>query len=253
MLILFIWSKILKTCKNMKNSSIENFFKPKTGQKRNIIENCNEPKTKKIKEQKHSFRTIFDNEKAQVFYYENFLDKKDADILFKELTNNIAWEQEKIVLFGNIVEPSRLTSSNGDVGLSYSYSGTKKISQGWNTALDIVRKQVEDVTGHKYNFALLNKYRDGSDSVGAHSDSEKDLNLEAGIASISLGAERDFLLHPKEKPTDAKKRKATKVILQSGSLLVMSGNCQKNYKHSVPKRPKILDSRINITFRSVNT
>jgi alkylated DNA repair dioxygenase AlkB len=69
--------------------------------------------------------------------------------------------------------------------------------------------------------------------------------LTAGIASVSLGQEREFVLHHKEKKT------TKKITLSNGSLLWMGGDCQKVYKHSVPKRVKADGERINITFRNV--
>ena len=42
-----------------------------------------------------------------------------------------------------------------------------------------------------------------------------------------------------------------RIDLKNGSLLVMDGNTQKNYKHGVPIQKKIKQSRINLTFRNV--
>src|SRR5438876_1121395 len=39
--------------------------------------------------------------------------------------------------------------------------------------------------------------------------------------------------------------------LPHGSLLIMAGQTQKNFKHEVPKEPDITEPRINLTFRYI--
>ena len=92
---------------------------------------------------------------------------------------------------------------------------------------------------------LLNRYRDGKDSIGAHSDDEPELGDSPTIASISLGVTRKFILKPKTGGTDIS------YDLTHGSLLVMGGSCQSEFKHLVPKDPSIKKERINLTFRRV--
>ena len=43
-----------------------------------------------------------------------------------------------------------------------------------------------------FNFVLVNRYADGRDHAGEHRDDERELDPSAPIASLSLGAERDF-------------------------------------------------------------
>lgn len=96
-----------------------------------------------------------------------------------------------------------------------------------------------------FNSCLVNFYRDGKDYIGEHSDDERDLK-KSDIASISLGAERDFVIRDM---INTKNRVV--VPLKSGSLIHMFGECQKLYKHGVPKRMKVKKPRINITFRVI--
>ncbi|PYH73032.1 alpha-ketoglutarate-dependent dioxygenase AlkB family protein [Aspergillus vadensis CBS 113365] len=133
--------------------------------------------------------------------------------------------------------------------------------------LDILRQAVEKATddGTRYNFVLVNYYATGDDSISYHSDDERFLGQNPTIASLSLGAGRDFLL--KHKPggggggtTDADRAianaaaKPLKFPLKSGDMLIMRGETQANWLHSVPKRKGLQGSagalgRINITFR----
>jgi alkylated DNA repair dioxygenase AlkB len=39
--------------------------------------------------------------------------------------------------------------------------------------------------------------------------------------------------------------------LQHGSVLIVAGATQKNFKHEVPKGPDVTQARINLTFRRI--
>ena len=97
---------------------------------------------------------------------------------------------------------------------------------------------------------LANGYRDGNDSMGWHSDDEPELGPNPCIASLSLGAERAFLLRPR-KPDAAGKRPSARLVLAHGSLLVMRGASQARYQHCLPKTRRPVGPRINLTFRRV--
>jgi alkylated DNA repair dioxygenase AlkB len=98
-----------------------------------------------------------------------------------------------------------------------------------------------------FNTVLLNMYRHGDDAVGWHSDSEPELGMQPFIASLSLGASRDLILRRK----DDNRRKIT-VSLAHGSLLKMSGELQRYWQHSLPRRRGVLSPRINLTFRYIH-
>jgi alkylated DNA repair dioxygenase AlkB len=91
---------------------------------------------------------------------------------------------------------------------------------------------------------LLNYYRDGNDTVGWHADDEPGLGLSPFIASLSVGAERDFQL----RFNNDKTVKIT-MLLTHGSLLVMGGETQGNWQHAIPRRKRIKEPRVNLTFR----
>jgi len=105
---------------------------------------------------------------------------------------------------------------------------------------------VEEVTGETYNFTLVNYYASGTDSISYHSDSESFLGPNPCIASLSLGAPRDFMLrHTQHKELSVP---IEKFVLANGDMVVMRGRTQHDWQHSVPKR-KSAEGRINITFR----
>ncbi|OJJ77268.1 hypothetical protein ASPBRDRAFT_232633 [Aspergillus brasiliensis CBS 101740] len=129
--------------------------------------------------------------------------------------------------------------------------------------LDVLRQAVEKATddGTRYNFVLVNYYATGDDSISYHSDDERFLGQNPTIASLSLGTGRDFLL--KHKPVTTTDidgavanaaAKPLKFPLKSGDMLIMRGETQSNWLHSVPKRKGLQGNagalgRINITFR----
>ena len=97
---------------------------------------------------------------------------------------------------------------------------------------------------YHFNYCLLNNYPDGASNIGMHADDERDLN--GPIASVSIGAERFFDFASQNDPSDK-----LRLTLQHGSLVVMGGDTQKNYKHGIPVQKRIKDRRINLTFRVV--
>jgi alkylated DNA repair dioxygenase AlkB len=91
---------------------------------------------------------------------------------------------------------------------------------------------------------LANLYRDGNDSMGWHADDEPELGDEPVIASVSLGAERDFTLRRRDR-----RGQTVAMPLPHGSLLLMAGPTQRHWQHALPKRRRMREPRINLTFR----
>lgn len=119
------------------------------------------------------------------------------------------------------------------------------------SCLAALRRSTEAATGCTFNFCLVNYYSNGSDSITYHSDDERFLGPDPGIASFSFGAQRDFLLKHKTVPG-----KGIKLALGSGDMVLMRGKTQANWLHSIPKRTgKNMEDggRINITFRKAVT
>jgi alkylated DNA repair dioxygenase AlkB len=107
-----------------------------------------------------------------------------------------------------------------------------------------VRDELETLTGVRFPYVLLNRYRDGADSVAWHSDREVADIVNPVIASLTLGATRAFDLRAK-----ADRTRTISVDLDHGDLLVMAGATQDAYEHRVAKDRRIRGERINLTFR----
>ena len=117
----------------------------------------------------------------------------------------------------------------------------------WTDTLAKVRAVVQDLADERFNSVLLNYYRDHRDSMGIHSDDEKELGPTPVIASLSLGATRTFVLKHKARP----ELKPVRLELPSGSLLLMKGLTQKNWKHGIDKQSRPCGPRVNLTFRRI--
>lgn len=189
---------------------------------------------------------ILDLPDAEIIYYSQFFDKEQADQIYAELLQEIAWQQDNITVFGKTHPQPRLTALYGNEGKPYSYSNITMQPNPWNTLLQKIKYLIEATTECQFTTVLLNQYRDGKDSNGWHADNEKELGTNPIIASLSFGAERVFQLKHNT-IADAKKS----IVLEHGSLLLMKGSTQHFWKHQIPKTAKPIGNRINLTFRSI--
>ncbi len=164
-----------------------------------------------------------------------------------QLIDEVPWRAENVVVWGKSYPQPRLIAWYGDEGRSYQYSGVRLNPAPWTESLLLVKRKVERAAGVEFNSVLLNYYRDNRDSMGFHSDDEKELGEQPIIASISLGQERVFILKSKRD----KVAKPVKLRLESGSLLVMKGDTQANWKHGIEKEKRPCGPRVNLTFRRI--
>ena len=181
----------------------------------------------------------------------SYLRKFDLEVssleMLRALIDETPWRQEDVKIWGKTYRQPRLVAWYGDPGHAYSYSGVSLNPLPWTDWIVGIKKRVEKLVTTRFNSVLLNYYRDQNDSMGMHSDDEKELGPRPTIASISLGAERSFLIKSKVNPN----AKLIKLPLASGSLLLMKGDTQKNYKHGIGKESRAFDPRVNLTFRIV--
>ncbi|WP_395771427.1 alpha-ketoglutarate-dependent dioxygenase AlkB family protein [Arenimonas sp.] len=183
---------------------------------------------------------------ADIAYATGFLRPEQADVLFAQLQQEIPWRQPKLYIHGRHVLTPRLCCWMGDPGAVYRYSNTRFLPEPWTAAVQALKSAVEAMTGNAFNSVLLNYYRDGRDAMGWHSDDEPELGPQPVIASVSIGGVRRFLLRPRSGGA------SSGIALAHGSLLLMRGDTQKNYQHSLPRTSKPVDGRINLTFRKIH-
>jgi alkylated DNA repair dioxygenase AlkB len=183
---------------------------------------------------------------GELYYIPLFLKPQESQDLFQTLREKISWQEREVLIFGVKRPQPRLVAWHGDPESCYTYAGLTLQPQAWTPELNKINQSLESFLGVHFNSVLLNLYRDQSDSNGWHADDEKELGTRPIIASLSLGEARDFLVKHK-----VYKEKKLKLKLEEGSLLIMQGEMQTYWKHTLPKRVRPLGPRINLTFRQI--
>lgn len=183
--------------------------------------------------------------------YDQFLDNIKSKSLMDDVIRNAKWRDDKITFYGKEFEQPRKVAFYGDPGCTYTYSKIVMQPLSWPKSLYQLKNKLNESFSTNFNTCLVNYYRDGDDHMSWHSDDEKELGENPIIASISLGAERDFLFKPKNKFNTGQER--VKIVLEHGSLLMMMGSTQHQWNHALPKRKRVDQPRMNLTFREVKS
>jgi alkylated DNA repair dioxygenase AlkB len=190
------------------------------------------------------------------------LPASDADLLYmmsrleigaapakvlRELIEDTPWRVESVVLWGRRYPQPRLTAWYGDPDARYVYSGIELDPLPWTPRLIAIKASVEKVTGNRFNSVLLNYYRNERDSMGMHSDDEPELGALPAIASLSFGDARTLVFRHRFD----RSHKPIRIELGDGSLLLMRGATQRNWKHGIAKERRPRGARVNLTFRHI--
>lgn len=180
---------------------------------------------------------------GDALYYRDFYDSEKADYYMQTLLKEIDWKNDQAKIFGRHIITKRKVAWYAEQEYIYGYSKIERRALLFNSVLQEMRNYLQEYTGYIFNSCLLNLYHDGNEGMGWHSDDEPQMGKFPVIASISLGAERRFLFRHKHKELKAG------ILLQHGSLLLMAGQSQQCWQHSVPKAALITQPRINLTWR----
>jgi alkylated DNA repair dioxygenase AlkB len=182
---------------------------------------------------------------AEVEYWPEFYQSDRSWLLYRQILQQTQWLQGRLTVYGKQHLAPRLSCWFGESWMNYSYSNQTMSASALTPLLIEIKTEIEARTGANFNSVLVNYYRDGQDSNGWHSDDEPELGRDPEIASLSLGAPRDFHLRHKFEKTHKHK-----MSLEHGSLLMMRGSTQSCWQHHIPKRANA-EGRINLTFRTI--
>lgn len=159
---------------------------------------------------------------------------------YKNLWDLHPEEYGQIHLFNKTINTPRWFQNYGH---SYKFSGMDHEAQPIPIILQPFIDYVNSLEPtFNYNGILVNWYKNGSHYIGKHSDDERSLVKNSPIYCFSFGQERKFVVDNKEEKYVYK--------LLNNSLIVMGGECQKYYKHSITKTKKSCNSRISVTIRA---
>ena len=150
-------------------------------------------------------------------------------------------------MYGKEIYLPRYSAWYGDDDAPYTYSGLTLQPNKWNKGLLFLKNEIEKAASVNFNSVLMNWYRDGEDYLNWHTDAEKELGKNPVIASLNFGETRRFVI----RRNDNKKEKL-EFALKHGTLLIMRGELQHFWQHSVPKQKSVKTNRINLTFRIIN-
>ena len=193
---------------------------------------------------------LIDEDNSWLIKVDNFLGKADSDTLFEYC--------KKLDL---IVEPRvktgvchRCVGFYSYTSIGYKFSGQIMKSKPLPQKLKEIQEKVGNYcktnlnTNTVGNSTLINYYRDGTDYIGVHSDSEADLYKHL-ICAISLGGSRKFRIKRKN-GVQFDGKNFMDVITGHGQLIIMAGDFQDHFTHEVPAG-KTTDNpeRVSLTFR----
>ena len=179
----------------------------------------------------------------EITYQPDWLPAAEATRLLETLLAQTHWQQGTVRLFGKTHPEPRLSAWYGEVG--YRYAGRDLLPQPWPDALHTVRARLQEAFRADWNGVLLNYYRNGRDYMGFHADNEPELGPRPQIVSLSLGAERRFVLQHRQSG------QRHTLWLTHGSLLYMYGRSQLDWRHALPKALRVHSARLNLTFRAL--
>ena len=103
---------------------------------------------------------------------------------------------------------------------------------------------------------MVNKYRDGNDSIKPHRDTPDSFGEYPTISGLSIGGKRKIVFrkidYDLKNYNSMKKDKTSEVDfemeLEDNSLFIMGGASQKYYSHEIPKSES-KETRYSLTFR----
>lgn len=209
-----------------------------------------------IKNNHSLFETVLLDDKcsdSKCILYENLIDEKMSANLFINISTTLPFEWTHYTIDGkSIRSPRRMVwmtsldkpykfSSNHDNGLP-PHDFTKEVLE--------IKNKVDNLLHTKFNAVLINLYMTGDEYSDWHSDDDPWMGSCPTIASVTLGAKRNFCIRSKHDNSYNQT-----IVLPPGSLLVMSGNMQENYQHSLPIDEfdrHSTNPRINLTFRYID-
>lgn len=200
---------------------------------------------------------IMSSPKGGLLYIPSFYSKEQSNYLFDyfKIFQNPDKIQQKIK--GKLFPIPRKILYYGEKDYSYSnitHKATGVLPKEFLHILKDVNKNTYIIKLLKkenienINSCLINYYDNENNSLNWHSDDEQELGPSDNnkiIISLSLGDSRDFNIRSKDENL------YSRITLNSGDLVIMYGNFQEMFEHSIPKSKTFKKLRINLTYRII--
>ena len=186
-------------------------------------------------------KTIIQTEKSSlktiIHDYKKLIEKCIA-----EIEDKLDIDPE-IFVYGKKCHQHRNVGFFSNKSIGYNYSKKLQLSKPLTNSLDILLNSINEKFNSDFNGILINKYKDGCDSIGAHSDDEEGLS-NVGVLSISYGSTRNFRIRDKKT-----KKIICNLNTNNEEIIIMDGDFQKEFLHEIPAQKKIKEPRYSFTFR----
>ncbi|SFT66079.1 alpha-ketoglutarate-dependent dioxygenase AlkB family protein [Halomonas saccharevitans] len=183
--------------------------------------------------------------------FSRLLGEPAATQALTRLDRELDWQRPSLRLYGREHPIPRHQVWMGSPDARYRYSGRNFCPEAWHPEVAAIRDAVVECLAAagqsaRFNSVLLNRYADGEERMGWHSDDEPELGAAPLITAVSLGAERPLRFRWKQREAEA-----FNAWLPHDSLLVMGPGVQRRLQHALlPRRHRGL--RISLTFRWVH-
>ena len=184
---------------------------------------------------------IYTDKSFLKLYNINILEDINFLSLINEIENKLI-KYPKIKIFNKEATQHRCIGFFSNDSIGYYYSGQLAKSQPLENNLLKLLEIINNKFTADFNGILINKYQDGNDYIGKHSDDEKNLG-NIGVISISYGGTRKFRIRNKNG------KRVMDINLESGSIIHMGGDFQKEFTHEIPIEKKVKSERYSFTFR----
>ncbi|ODV96760.1 hypothetical protein PACTADRAFT_48574 [Pachysolen tannophilus NRRL Y-2460] len=259
-------------------SSINHFFDGGSSKNKKLKLEINKSNTKTI--------TLYTKEDIEatipyVTFHKNFLPPEIADNALRYILQpEHHLKENEFYLFDNKCKSSHKSGifSNPDPFITnlrtnrVFYDGKEvKNFNSYNNDMGIIQVLIENLmeelnstrqklspfqpTEWKGDVCVVNRYDTKQDHLDWHSDKLTNMGPLPTIASLSLGATREFKLR-KNHPFENNPNPILSIPLPHNTLIIMHSGCQEEYKHCVMSSSRPIDGhtiskqvRVNLTYR----
>jgi alkylated DNA repair dioxygenase AlkB len=165
-----------------------------------------------------------------------------SNIRLEEIIDRVPWEEQA---------KTRKECFMSSPVTSYTYGQGKGVrtytSIPFTAGVDVVMSRINSSMKTDYNGCFLNRYDSDKQHLGWHADDFVRMDHSHPIAVISLGQPREFWW--REFGYKGVVPPEQRLLLGSGSLMVMPPGMQQTHQHRIPKGDRDMGPRISLTFR----
>lgn len=184
-------------------------------------------------------------ERLHFEYHPLFLSHEEADELYSILKSKCFPKSSN----------RRSNVTYGDEGVSYTVQFKNntivRVAIPWSEfpLLLKYKHRLEQLTGMRFNYVVIQRYPSGKIGIAPHRD--KEMKSGTVIAGISLYTPRIIALHPPR--YNRIDREIVRGLLQNGSLYLLYPPTNDHWSHEIEVDDSITGERISLTFRYVET